>query len=670
MVVKLYSFDIFDTLVTRRVARPVGIFALMQKIISETTLPEFVKNNFFRLRIESEKIVRKCIKRKFNVDEISIDDIYNFIKDNYYLTVEQVEYLKNLEISTEISNLVPIDENVSKMCKLIGEGHRVVLISDMYLSSEILSKILTQVDKRFNNIKIYASSDFKARKSDGSLYYEVQRLEKVDFSEWCHTGDNKNADIIQSRLLGITAVYYKNKPLLEYEKFLLDKVNDNVCFQFTVGSARLSRYKRQEKNQNKYNFGASFAAPVLYNYVNYVIEQSLARNFKTLHFISRDGYILKLIADRIISKKGLSLKTKYIYGSRLAWKLPTENNFDEFIERIFEEYKKFFTIKMIAKPLGIESSELAKIVGIADIERKLTIEQQAVLLAKLKTPEVRKGLIELNRSKKNLLVEYLKQDVDLADENIAFVDLDGSGKTQDILSEFLNEIKPCKVYFFYITNTLMEQNYQSIKLCYGLYRPFFHWIELLGRTTYGQTLGYKYENDKVVPVLDDGIDGIMTNWGYKEYLDGVCSFVDNIIDSELVNDVCFASLDIYSVYYDYIKNNLDKKTADILGSIPCSHVGLEKNIKQSSPAYNLGCLILEYLTPWVYKEKQNSYLPFVSLARSSNLCRAFFRFTKKNPSLLKLIFNFNVDKFKNKVILNILGIKISSTTLYNKLLKK
>lgn len=38
--IELYSFDIFDTLVTRRVGTPRGIFALMQeKIKGEINLP-------------------------------------------------------------------------------------------------------------------------------------------------------------------------------------------------------------------------------------------------------------------------------------------------------------------------------------------------------------------------------------------------------------------------------------------------------------------------------------------------------------------------------------------------------------------------------------------------------------------------------------------------------
>lgn len=670
IAMKLYSFDIFDTLVTRRVASPNGIFAIMQSIlINKTNFSDFIKNNFYRIRIESEKLARKCIKRRFDINEISFDTIYSYIQNNYNLTSEQVDFLKNLEIATEINNMVPIEENISKLKELIKGGQRVVLISDMYLSEENIRKILVHVDSVFSDVKIYVSSEYKLRKSDGQLYIEVAKAENVEFCDWLHTGDNKNADIVQAKLLGIKTEYFKNKPLKPYEKFMLQDSNDNVFFQLTAGSARLARFIKPALNKDKYDFGASFAAPVLYNYVDYIIAQALERNLKTLYFVARDGYILKLIADRIISKKRLGLKTKYIYGSRLAWKLPTEDNFDVYLDRIFEEYKKFFEIPLVAVPLGVSPENLCEMLGCKNINQKLSIEQQEKALEKFKTtPNLRQRLIDINKPKKEMLIAYLKQEIDFTEENIAFVDLDGSGKTQDIISEVLNEIKPCNVYFFYITNPLMEQKNRSIKLCYGIYRPHFYWVELLGRTTSGQTIGYKYEDNKVVPIMEKGIEKVMSKWGYNEYLEGLLAYTEFAIDAEIVNNMSFSHIDIYCKYFDYINKKLDRKTADILGSVPCTHVGSETQLKYSSAPYKLRRLLMEYLTSWKNLYPQ-PYLPFVSVARSSDRCKSFLKFKKKYPSLLDYIFTFTVDKFSGKAYADILGIRISCTHLYRRFSK-
>ena len=56
----LYSYDIFDTILTRKTATPHGIFALMQQRLRENpgNLPEEVTNGFYELRIQGERLAR------------------------------------------------------------------------------------------------------------------------------------------------------------------------------------------------------------------------------------------------------------------------------------------------------------------------------------------------------------------------------------------------------------------------------------------------------------------------------------------------------------------------------------------------------------------------------------------------------------------------------------
>ena len=59
----MYSFDVFDTLITRTTATPQGIFALMKDKLAEERdtngLEDYVIENFFELRIHSEELIRE-----------------------------------------------------------------------------------------------------------------------------------------------------------------------------------------------------------------------------------------------------------------------------------------------------------------------------------------------------------------------------------------------------------------------------------------------------------------------------------------------------------------------------------------------------------------------------------------------------------------------------------
>ena len=154
----IYSFDIFDTLVTRRVATPAGIFAIMQEQLKkEKNIPVFLQQNFFRIRKEAEEFARYSSFQEQHTNEISIDDIYNIIRINYNLTEDITEYIKNLEIETELKNLVAVDKNVELLKKAQEEGARVILISDMYYGAKTLKYILTHVNNVFQDITIFFS---------------------------------------------------------------------------------------------------------------------------------------------------------------------------------------------------------------------------------------------------------------------------------------------------------------------------------------------------------------------------------------------------------------------------------------------------------------------------------------------------------------------------------
>lgn len=75
-----FSFDIFDTIITRKTGTPGGIFLLAQKKLikekSSIIIPERIKKNFYDLRVYYEAMARleKCNE---NIEDIDIEDIYN-----------------------------------------------------------------------------------------------------------------------------------------------------------------------------------------------------------------------------------------------------------------------------------------------------------------------------------------------------------------------------------------------------------------------------------------------------------------------------------------------------------------------------------------------------------------------------------------------------------------
>ena len=159
LIDKIYSFDIFDTLITRMVAKPSDIFVLMQFQLQHNDnydyVPNFIKNNFACIREEIELFLRTNLNITKKRNDISIKDIYNAIQNNYSLSKEQMQVLLKLEFETEKKNLYPITKNINKIKELKKNGEKVILISDMYLTQDMLRDILVNIDDVFKDIEIY-----------------------------------------------------------------------------------------------------------------------------------------------------------------------------------------------------------------------------------------------------------------------------------------------------------------------------------------------------------------------------------------------------------------------------------------------------------------------------------------------------------------------------------
>ncbi len=337
--IKLFSFDIFDTLITRRVAEPKGIFMIMQQKLKGKDfykIPLILKSNFVDIRSSTEKFMyqRICSNEKKDID---IYEIYKLIGLNYDLTEEQIKVLINLELETEKENILPIKKNIDIVKNLVKNNQRIILISDMYLKEHMIRKLLCSVDSVFENLPLYVSCEFNAKKNTGDLYKKVQAIENIKFENWLHYGDNYNGDYKKAIELGVKAKLYNAERLTSYETWLINSSKNNIQYQKTIG---LTKYLRTlNQNSDIKNIGLSFGGPILFPYVNWIVEEANKKGIKNLYFVARDGYILKKIADIIIAERNYSIITSYIYGSRVAWRDPIQNNDKEKI-MILTEYLK------------------------------------------------------------------------------------------------------------------------------------------------------------------------------------------------------------------------------------------------------------------------------------------------------------------------------------------
>lgn len=194
---KIISFDLFDTLVLRKVLFPQDIFKILDMVVNERYgLRDF---RYIRLNVENE------IRNQSDLEDINIDDIYMEIGRRY--PEIPIDEIKALEYKIELENIIP-----NPYIKQIFEYAKmkdIWIITDMYLPKEFLEEILEKCG--YNGYKkIYISGEIGKSKASGALYKHILEENSVAISEWMHVGDDYHRDVNVPRALGITAAYVRS----------------------------------------------------------------------------------------------------------------------------------------------------------------------------------------------------------------------------------------------------------------------------------------------------------------------------------------------------------------------------------------------------------------------------------------------------------------------------
>lgn len=651
------SFDIFDTLITRTTATPRGIFAIMQYVLRTASgfasVPVFVKENFYNIRVESELFIRR-FSLNHGINEVNFDEIYNHIQLNYNISNLDIENLKSLELETEIKNSLAIPANISKLKNYKKGGKKIVLISDMYHSSQTLRRILMHVDPVFVDIPIYVSSEARETKGNGFLYKYVREHEQNDIRSWLHIGDNMRLDVEVPQSMGVSAQHFRYCGFYHYERILMDKHPEDVYCQLAVGTARNVRlFCRQNE---KFNLGCDMGGVVLFPLVNWIVDQAEKRNIKKLYFVMRDGYTLKKLCDILIAERGVDIRTKLIYGSREAWRTPAISKENSDLQFMFASPREVNTIEKIASRFHIKQSDLIAYLP-NKFKRKnkiFTKEELKELCDFLSGDETFIDLvISANKERRDYLIEYIKQEFDLSDGHIAMVDLAASGRTQNCLAQVIRQIKDVKISSFYSQfNSLKMLNSDIDMFAFYSSPRLFSQIELFCRCMSGATIAYRKENDKIVPVLDEVEGEKLKEYNYEDVLRGEEAFLLEFCKIIKINKGIIPNLKAITTYFDYVLGRADIRLAEIIGEIPFSnYYGTKEKSYKCAPILTLRDILFGY-------DATQIQLPNLSYIRSSKIVRKIMDIRKKYGSVRKFIFSLKYDKSKKNLYTNFMGMRM------------
>lgn len=295
---RVWSFDVFDTLVGRLHYDPESVFRLVE---SNFPYPNFV-------------YLRSLSGRKSNG---SLEDVYQKFRAITNISEEKAQELMNFELETELSNIFPIVENVN----LVRNGD--LIVSDTYYNLDQMKKILAKIGLA-KTVTAYISP---TGKSSGDVWQHIAQ----NFSVHLHLGDNYASDVAMALKHSIPAKHYKDSQLSSYEQAVMDlEHRDLACLMRTL---RLQNpYPPGSPHYLLWNEQAELNVPLLIQCSLYLDEFCKAHKKQKILFTSR-GTCLWM---KIFQKMFPEYDSVYFQTSNYVYMHPS-SSFIEYVQSIYTE---------------------------------------------------------------------------------------------------------------------------------------------------------------------------------------------------------------------------------------------------------------------------------------------------------------------------------------------
>ena len=307
----IVSFDLFDTLVMRRVMYYTDVFELMEGRLKEQ---EKEVSGLAKLRLAAEKELSKVTAPK-------LEQIYKAVLKNVKDCALSASELTEVEWQTDLSTLIARTEVCKIFREVVLSGKRVVITTDCYYRREQLEVLLKQFNLNGYE-KLFVSCEYGSSKRQG-LFNAVSSY--AGKAQVLHIGDDEVADIESATRAGFeTHRIYSGLDLFEFlGSFGADKeirtLSDRVKAGLLISRLFVNPFLFETECgkvsvSQAFDLGYLFFAPVITDFVFWLYQRMHEENIRQVLFCARDGYLIEQLYKQLDDKTN----SVYFLTSRTA----------------------------------------------------------------------------------------------------------------------------------------------------------------------------------------------------------------------------------------------------------------------------------------------------------------------------------------------------------------
>lgn len=313
------SFDIFDTLIYRKVEKPNDIFVIMSA--------EMGRNDFVDIRKKAENFARNIKEKKEGTREIILREIYVILEERFAIDPIWMKREIELEINMSMPNkyMLRVYELLLKFKKTI------IFTTDMYLPLDVI-KILVEKNGFFECERIFLSNEYGVRKGDGTLQKIL--IEEYPQRKIVHIGDNYEADVKKSIEAGINAIYNPDSHFI-YREPELENLAASIYRAVIQTNMNNGLWDKDLYYSHGYRVGGILAVGYC-KFINRIVKR---KHIDKILFCSRDCDVIYKLYNQLYNE----VKTEYVNISRYAiFNVTSEHYLYDLSNRYIMHYLKLY----------------------------------------------------------------------------------------------------------------------------------------------------------------------------------------------------------------------------------------------------------------------------------------------------------------------------------------
>jgi predicted HAD superfamily hydrolase len=580
--IQTVSFDVFDTLLGRRIDPPDLIH---QRVAQQ--LASWIQNSSWqsvlKQRYQTEKYLREMASkdgwdRECNLEE-NLELWLNALGIN---NPDLLQRVLRYELQLE-KNALYLQDGIRPILQFLTEKRiGIFALSDVYIKSNHLREFFENLDVSSFFKRIYSSADSRLCKYSGRLFEFLIKEHQIEPATHIHIGDNRVSDFLSPRKVGIQSIYLHDpQSMIRRERLRRYKSlsERKPLFKGRYFHAVLTGGFNRAFSGFYERYGHEVLGPIFALLSLELLQKLSSRDYDLICFVARDGYLLQRLVTYLIDLEpdDLSIKQKFKYlhisrktgfaalaadgldiqDAKIALYSPTQRGIESILKNFslpispFQELSRKYGFAKIDDPIyDLSDQRLTDFLGDAQVQRLIKTESSI---------------------HKNHLLKYLKQQGLFNAGRVALVDIGWNGTIQYALHKLTMNwnVRPVidGYYFAYSTGLgySMPSNWRIEGIIYDELRKHpgersaLHFEEIFeeaARSLEGTTIGYDQcpKTGTIRPVLKEDCSAertieIRTDSEIVDLQRGILSGLENFIRAMRLTGFTLHDLKPYFIYH-------------------------------------------------------------------------------------------------------------------------